>query len=332
MKIAAVACFSNELALAGAFRDQLETFFDKSYLVSHNTYDKTADLFLDSNKFAVNVVKDPIFRQAELVSVEMVRAFEEGADWVIFLDFDEFLPLSGRGELEVFLNEHEEKDVVSWRWQTIYPETLGHPEIFKRKFFTIPDAAIDRKVIISKRAYEKDPNLLVSHGSHEQISNKKMDVHFEEKFKLIHLIIHGLDHFKQKILIRQISSYGPGFFDDRIEEYISSGSISEEVLRNYALTSGIKDFPDYEASIFDFDFPYITSQYVNEKESAIDSLFGAIYLNLLTKDVITNNNSNTEEYMGQLTAKAMMQSRSWKITRPLRAINRLVKAIKSLKS
>jgi len=325
MKISAVACFSNELAIASAFRDQLETFFDKSFLVSHNSHDKTDDLFLDSEKFSVTSVNDLIFNQAELVRNEMIKAFKDGADWVIFLDFDEFLPFENRDQLEKFLSGHSLKDAISWNWQNIFPEMLGHPNLFKMPFLTIADVRSLTKIIVSKKAFEKDPDLAVSHGSHHLISNQKLDLHKENYFRLLHIPIHGVYHLKQKILRRIIVEGAQGFFKDCMDSYISRGSFDVNLLRaealNYAQERKSKDDP----SIFEFSFPYVKSQYQYEKESTIDSLFGATYTYILNREDSERTLVEREIYINELTSRAILQSRSWKITKPLRDLNGILK-------
>ena len=331
MKIAAVACFANELAIAGAFRDQLETFFDNSFLVAHRSSDKTAELFQGSDKFSVTKVEDVLFRQSDFSRDQMVKAFAAGADWVIFLDFDEFLPFESRIDLENFLSKHGDKDVISWAWQCIYPETLGHPDIFKRKFVTIPDAPSYRKIIISKSAYEKDPSIGLTHGAHEHISYVKLDKHLENDLKLIHIPIHGLDHYKQKSINRVLFEADSDFFRESVDMYFSAGFIDEEMLKEEALNYGVE--PKVKAGQIDFAFifPYVKSQYLNEKASTIDSLFAAIYQIILKREDTKDILKEREAYLDHLTVKAMMQSRSWKITKPMRDLNGLIKKIRSLK-
>lgn len=331
MKIAAVACFSNELAIASAFRDQLETFFDKSYLFSHNSYDKTEELFLNSERFAVTKVKDKVFRQAELVRNGLVKALEEGADWVVLLDFDEFLPFENRDQLEDFLTLHNEMDVIYWSWQNIFPHKLGHQNLFNEPFLTIADNPSFMKIIVSKRAYEKDPDFVVTHGSHALNSDQKIKLHNETLLKLIHIPIHGEEHFKQKIMQRVIMEGASGFFRDCIDTYISTGSLDEGQLQDYALNYWTETRSKNIPTVFEFKFPYIKSQYMDEKQSALESLFA------LTYDYVVNRkDSNSilieqQIYAEQLAARAIIQSRSWKITKPLRALNRLLKKVKSLK-
>ena len=331
MKIAAVACFSNELAIASAFRDQLETFFDKSYLISHNSYDKTEEIFLNLERFSVTKVRDKVFRQAELVRDGMVKAFSEGADWVVFLDFDEFLPFDNRILFEKFLIGHSTKDVIFWNWVNIFPEKLGSTDLFAQPFVTLNNAQTLTKIIVAKSAYQKDPNLLLTHGSHSLISNQKIEEYREKNFKLIHIPIHGLEHFKQKVMQREVTEGDSAFFREFMETYIAKGSFNLDLLREVALNyCGDRNFRSKQI-IFDFNFPYVKSKYLAEKESAIDSLFAIIYNMLSTHGDTHTNRIEREVYLEELSAKEIIESRSWKITRPLRAANSALKKFKSLK-
>ncbi len=331
MKIAAVACFSNELAIASAFRDQLETFFDKSYLVSHNSYDKTEAIFAGSELFEVTVVKDIIFRQAELVRSEMVKAFAEGADWVVLLDFDEFLPFDDRSQFEKFLSLHSTKDVISWNWQNIFPEQLGHANLFSQPFLTIEGASSYTKVIISKSAYEKDPDLVVGHGSHSVNANRKMVLHNETDLKLIHIPFHGFEHLKQKMMQRAVLEGATGFFRDFLDVYVSTGTFDNEQIKDVALNYCSEVSSKNSPTIFGFKFPYIKSEYLYEKDSTIDSLFATVHTYILNRDNSEKTLIERELYLEQAAARAIIQSRSWKITRPLRAANSALKKFKSLK-
>lgn len=331
MKIAAVACFSNERAIAGAFRDQLETFFDKSYLVAHNSYDKTEKLFLDVEKYSVTKAIHVDFRQAEYALSEMKKAFAEGADWVVFLDFDEFLPFIGRRELEDFLDRHREEDVISWNWQNILPETWGDADLFKKSFLTIYDIPSLSKTIISKSAFEKDPDLLISHGAHNILSSRKLKHFHEVGHKLIHIPIHGLDHFKQKIIIRKIHIDFAPFITSLLERYLIEGTFDDDQLRELALNYSSTEISKAKAEKFVFDFPYVKSKYLFEKDSAIDALIDVIHTYILEKEQFIISRMDREIYNDKLISKAIMQTRSWKITRPLRAANSYLQKIKSLK-
>jgi hypothetical protein len=113
--------------------------------------------------------------------------------------------------------------------------------------------------------------------------------------------------------------------------YFSAGFIDEEMLKEEALNYGVE--PKVKAGQIDFAFifPYVKSQYLNEKASTIDSLFAAIYQIILKREDTKDILKEREAYLDHLTVKAMMQSRSWKITKPMRDLNGLIKKIRSLK-
>jgi hypothetical protein len=225
-------------------------------------------------------VKEAGYRQAEIMTIMMHEAFESGADWVIPLDLDEFIPFSTRAGLEDFLTSLSGFDYATWSWLNVVPEQIGARDMFRKRFLTKNMGEKYTKVLISKSAYLKDRSISLSQGSHSIVSSEKL-LGVEEKTKrLIHIPIHGRDHYTQKMLLGalRMKESGLGQLGAHWSEHAGMVSRSKELPNEKLLELGMC-YPDVDSEngskiqYLDFDFPYLENAvYEDEQPSAIAAL------------------------------------------------------------
>jgi hypothetical protein len=184
------------MSLITAFAQHAE-MFDSCAFVVHNAVDGTFEFlkenFPESTTFS-NLAGHP---QSTVMTKLMIEAFELGIDVVIPLDADEFLPFSSRSQLDAFLVENRDIDVLQIPWRNFSARTFPLlPDlsnlIYAHKYSSV------HKSIIYKSAYMKDPKLKITQGNHDIQSKKKMIVRREKKSFIIHIPIRDPLQYAQK--------------------------------------------------------------------------------------------------------------------------------------
>ena len=265
--------FSNEYPIASAFIDQLEEFFDVSHLISHNSVDKTETL-ISRRGLQFSRSNLPGYPQSALMTELLHRAFKSGADLVVPLDFDEFLPFENRKTFESYLKERGDIDVLEFKWRNIFPRNLGDPDMFSNNFYFGHEKSSFGKTFVFKRALEKNASIKLSQGNHSLISQdivKEISTH-----QLLHLPIHSSEHFAQKIIVgaAAIKEGNLGNEGAHWTNYSQKPIYLESELQLLAFDYGEEICQSHEIQQSDFLFPYVKNTYLEAASSALDSILG----------------------------------------------------------
>ncbi len=276
--------FANELPISDAFLDQVDEFADSSFFVAHNSNDGTLEQIrsrANSKIYDVKIQTESGYSQSRIMTSLMQQAFRNGADVVIPLDFDEFIPFDSRDALIDFLSI-KNIDVLYWYWRNVWPSEFGNTEMFRQNFFYSHKKSNFTKSIIFKSAFMKDPEVRLSQGSHQVMSDLDLIQNWNNNHQLIHIPIHGYFHYTQKILTGAARVYsanlGPfgGHWDLHAQRI---DSLDSNRMRKLG-----RCYPEVNCGSLhitnqlDFKFPYIKSDYTREAESAYDSILGNIGL------------------------------------------------------
>jgi hypothetical protein len=267
--------FANEAAIAPCFLDQAKEFSDVLLLTAHNSFDRTQEVVetrMKSSSIVLETNSDSRHVQSEIMTRQMRRAFADfGADVVIPLDFDEFMPFEKRSELELFLSSLH-CDVLEWNWQNLVPKALGNPRFFSSGFFSLHRRGRFRKVIVMRSAYLQDQSLGLFQGSHHVVTHQTLRTYVESKLQLFHIPIHGALHYKQKIILgaarvwhSDLGDIG-GHWTSQAKTLLSGSEIDLESLSG--CYPDLKCFDFHKKRDLDFSFPYVNSVYVGEEDSA----------------------------------------------------------------
>lgn len=265
--------FSNEYPIASAFIDQLEEFFDVSHLISHNSFDKTEAL-VNRRGLQFSQSNLPGYSQSALMTELLLIAFKSGADLVVPLDFDEFLPFENRKTFENYLKECGDIDVLEFKWRNIFPRNLGNPEMFSNKFYYGHEKSSFGKTLVFKRAFEKNADIELSQGNHFLISQnivKEISTH-----QLLHLPIHSGEHFAQKIIVGAAVVKEGNLGNEGVHwaNYSRKPIYPESELQLLAFDYGEAICESHEIQQSEFLFPYVKSTYLEAAKSALDSILG----------------------------------------------------------
>jgi hypothetical protein len=116
------------------------------------------------------LVDSPWIGRLGLTTALTNRAFQRGADWVIPLDQDEFLPYSTKKEL---LKDLGDSGVVKARRKNIAPSTLlsGERPSWTGQFLT-SEKLIAGKVFISRSVASEYPKFWIERGNHSVLTRR----------------------------------------------------------------------------------------------------------------------------------------------------------------
>jgi hypothetical protein len=265
--------FSNEYPIVSAFIDQLEEFFDVNHLISHNSVDKT-EILVSRRGLQFSRSNLPGYPQSELMTELLHEAFKSGADVVVPLDFDEFLPFENRKIFESYLKECGDIDVLEFKWRNIFPKNLGAPDMFFNKFYFGHEKSSFGKTFVFKRAFERNVEIKLSQGNHSLISPnivKEISTH-----QLLHLPIHSTEHFAQKIIVGAAAIKEGNLGNEGVHwtNYLQKPFCSQSELQVLAFDYGESTCESHEIQQLDFLFPYVKSTYLEAAKSALDSILG----------------------------------------------------------
>jgi len=200
LKIACVSMIGNESDVAAAFAFQSNLFFDKTYVVAHNSFDETVASLKSIKNLHLQLSDFDGQPQSTIISSLVKLAFDEGADIVCPLDADEFLDFNDSTELEHFLESHSGTDVLKVHWSNLCPSELESSQ-FAGKYIYSHTLSRVTKVLIYRTAFLKDKNLTVVQGNHGVNSKINLSVREIKTPILFHVPIRSTMQFAKKALI-----------------------------------------------------------------------------------------------------------------------------------
>ncbi|QND52677.1 hypothetical protein HB779_12750 [Phyllobacterium sp. 628] len=275
-----IACFCmmrNESPIIEPFLDQCAEFFDTLYLVDHSSTDKSLELAENyglSGLQLFNLVSRG-YPQSELATFFAHHAFDSSqADYVFFLDCDEFLPFSNRAALEAFLLDNQGHDIIELPWLNICPNDLAGGNIFERSFRRGIEPSKYVKVILSKSAHQKADNLKVHQGYHAVVApGHNLTVGKPGKSWLLHIPIRSRVQITFKLvaghnrlvleggLLKKKEGTHWKDLANELRFRKHSDDFLVDLALNYPAMSGQSDEQE-----LDFTFPYIKSKYMESSD------------------------------------------------------------------
>ena len=207
-RAAAVAMIKNEADIIAGFAAHVLALFDEVVIVDHGSDDGTSEFLAalaDSNR-RVEVLKleEPSYIQSvTMTHVLRDRPQVRGADWVFFLDADEFLPFEDRGAFHAALGRFAGCPVLSMAWQNLIPETYWQGEARIKaddRFLVAPVPSPYRKVALQPARVNLD-RVVVAQGNHAllQTQNGLAVPAFDADFPLLHLPVRSVDQLLLKL-------------------------------------------------------------------------------------------------------------------------------------
>lgn len=241
----------NESDLILPFLRQCAELFDEVLVADIQSTDGTGAALRSFTDPRLRVQVYNVDRQEKYQSALMNslsrEAFSRGADWVFFLDADEFLDVASRAELEGYLREVG-SDVLMAPWINLVPSHYGGYRSFDtaQTFFWSGRTSIYTKVAISSLFAANNPDYFIGEGNHAvsptPTANPVLD---RPGLPILHVPIRSLDQFKLKVgsarrLIQTKHNrlQHEGVHVDVIDELLSAGSMEVAELNFIAANYG----------------------------------------------------------------------------------------------
>ncbi len=200
MRLAAVSMVRNEADIVELFTSHLLAFFDDIVIVDHQSDDGTA-AFLTAladrfPQIQVLTLCEPSYIQS-IAMTHVVRVIPSlrSADWVFFLDADEFLPFQTRNAFHHALEEYRGCPIISMRWRNVIPVKYWSDavDISETTEFFLPPAFSPFKKIAFQPSLLNLEQTEVAQGNHaltDTLSEAELRA-FEAKFHLLHVPIRS---------------------------------------------------------------------------------------------------------------------------------------------
>lgn len=204
----AVAMIKNEADIIAGFTAHILALFDELVIVDHGSDDGTSEflaaLAKGNHRVEVLALDEPSYIQSvTMTHILRDRPQVRGADWVFFLDADEFLPFEDRGAFHAALGRFAGCPVLSMAWQNLIPETYwqGKARIgADDRFYVAPVPSPYRKVAFQPHRVNLD-RVVVAQGNHAllQTQNGLPVPAFDADFPLLHLPVRSVDQLLLKL-------------------------------------------------------------------------------------------------------------------------------------
>ena len=124
----AIAMIRNEADLLSTFLARATALFDKIFIVDHQSTDGTRTMLeqraTDCQRIEIFDFRYQAYYQSEISNCLTRHAIAKGADWVFFLDADEFIDVDDRESLERLVKNFSH-EVMHLPWANLIPTEFG---------------------------------------------------------------------------------------------------------------------------------------------------------------------------------------------------------------
>lgn len=247
MRLTAISMIRNEADIIHAFLNHAIKIFDEILIVDICSTDGTREILEEYRdrypQIKIYTTKIQEKFQSAYTTCLSLKAFEAGADWVFFLDGDEFLNVNEKKELIKDLST-EESMVIQLPWINLIPKIFGVFSHFdmSQEFLWRGRVSKYTKVAISRKLYELDLGYVIDEGSHNVLNGKGHYYSGPMKLSILHLPIRSLERLEYKIkkayemLVSKgaAKKEGEGSHVVALNELINSAKIDERFLQYLA--------------------------------------------------------------------------------------------------
>ena len=200
-----ISMVRNEADIFPAFLVRATALFDKLYIVDHQSTDGTRSMLerlaTDCDRIKIFDFRYQAYYQSEISSCLARYAFQKGADWVFFLDADEFIDIDDRKSLEVLVKTFPH-EVMHLRWMNLVPTEPGSFTDFDASQAFRWDGRLSRygKIAISATFAAHHPHFFVHQGNHAiSRSRSQAPASMQDGSPLLHVPIRSLNRLRYKL-------------------------------------------------------------------------------------------------------------------------------------
>jgi len=205
MKIILNAMARNESSHVHSAMAHFTELFDEINIIDHRSTDNTAREISKwhNPKYKINLFSftDPGYYQSELMTYfarEQIKRSD--IDWVFFLDFDEYLPVISRKELEQILLQHQDDPIIKMQWYNLIPVKYGRKKHLLGSYYVSPEASPFYKIAFQPKRLFLYSDVIIEQGNHAiTYGPNKTAIDVVPSMGLFHIPIDGLEQLEAKI-------------------------------------------------------------------------------------------------------------------------------------
>jgi hypothetical protein len=251
LKIVGFSMVRNEADIIPVFIRQAIELFDRFVFIDILSTDGTREFLRQAVEEYEHIV---IYKcrtkekyQAAMMNALAREAIRGGADWLFFLDADEFIPVESRAELETYLNDFG-GEVMSMPWINLVPSNYADFTSFNpdQNFHWSGRTSVFCKIAVSNLYFHSHPDAFIDEGNHT-IRPYKDGPFAPQQFglPLLHVPVRSRERLKYKLTnsLRFLNSkhnttVGEGSHVSSILEAIEGEHASKEYLNAIAADYG----------------------------------------------------------------------------------------------
>jgi len=268
LKVCAISMIRNEADIITLVLNHAFHLFDEIMIADVLSTDGTSETI---QSFAETWPHVEVYKcstqeryQGAIMKALATRAVKQGADWVFFLDADEFINVNNKEELKSYLQSFPH-DVMHMPWINLIPSQYGCFAAFDadREFFWSGRVSPFRKIAVSCVYLNAYPNFHVHEGNHHISRDLSAPPESENLgLTLLHLPVRSADRLKYKLFngLRLLETKhntvsGEGNHAGKILNLIAGGRVMPEYLNAVAAHYGVNEKEIESLNPRDFDWP-----------------------------------------------------------------------------
>lgn len=251
MKIFAVAMVRNEIDIINGFLSYHNRLLDGLIIADMQSSDGTTeviDQYVVRDKKIERIVLPYLAKyQSEVLTTLSKVAFSKGADWVFFIDADEFLQVENRDDLERRLNVFG-GEVMHMPWINLIPKQFGTFTHFDlgQEFYWSGRLSNYCKVALSRNYAESYPDYVVAAGNHNvSPALSQPNESLRLSFPILHLPVRSVSRARYKAsnaLDLQLRKHnllnGEGRHHQAVKSALDGEAVTDQLLAGLASDYG----------------------------------------------------------------------------------------------
>jgi Glycosyl transferase family 2 len=256
-KIYLVSLIRNEADICAAFLSRAIVLFDHIVMIDHQSTDGTRSILerfaAEYNKLDIIDYNYQGYYQAEVSTCVARHAFSQEADWVFFLDADEFVDVNSRSSFDDLLAAFPH-DVMYLRWLNLIPTKYGSFTCFDagQEFRLSGHVSAYGKIGLKASFVARHPQFFIHQGNHAVSSSPgQPPASTRDGSNMLHLPVRSLDRLRYKLAAgvrayRAMTTRDPGlgfhWFEllDRLEQGVGTDWINGVISRYGELLNDVE--------------------------------------------------------------------------------------------
>jgi hypothetical protein len=207
LKVYGISMIRNDADLMSAILNQAKELFDHYVIVDVQSTDGTSEVIEAYSKIWPHIthlkVRFEEKHQGAMMTALAQEAVDAGADWVFFIDGDEFLHVDGRADLQHYLKAFP-FDVMHLPWINLVPSNYGVFEKFDvdQEFRWSGRVHELNKVAVSSAFVKRNPSFNVHEGNHtisRTINMHDSDWNVNSGIPLLHIPVRSAERLRYKV-------------------------------------------------------------------------------------------------------------------------------------